>query len=678
MIGTRSSWLRALRAPCIALATAALAIGCGGGGSERVAERSSATADGWYVNLPRPSGGTVASSDGRIRCGVGGALCGDAKGWTQFPLGQASVTLTATPDAARGWTFVQWAGACTGTTPTCTVPGGANRWVGAIFRSPTHASGPSRAFSVYGVQVFNSGGGTAYSDDGWVICRSGSCSGYYAWSTVAVLQAVPDPGYQLATWAGDCGTDGACTLSTTPYGADKYVVPVFDAIPNIAHPNYSLQSLHGPAYLEFLGGRPGARQCSNAACHGPTLNGAGIAPSCHTCHASAGWTGWQTNCSFCHGARNAQTMAGYASSAHPTWAAPPDAVAQRLDPARAAVPSRTGAHQAHLAGATAAGLSFAAPFACATCHTVPTDLGHVDGADQRAVVTLSGAGQASLAASLGTYDPVSGTCSTYCHGASPSPAWSATGLVCGSCHAVPPAPSTGHPDVGPSLGSCVGCHPGSVLADGTIDLAGGKHLDGTVEASGGGGGAHPLHLNGGLACTVCHRTVIGIVSFDPLGPAVSPSLPAPGFDTAAKTCSNVACHSVTPGVFVPRDYPDDPYAWPYGGGSVTPSWYASPGANGCTACHGNPPTGNGGVWHSGWHGGVSVTSTRNPDVYGYNACSTCHPDVASTITGGGTPGGAITTTIATPALHRNGAVEVRYWDPDRWNQDRCDGCHYGF
>jgi predicted CxxxxCH...CXXCH cytochrome family protein len=186
---------------------------------------------------------------------------------------------------------------------------------------------------------------------------------------------------------------------------------------------------------------------------------------------------------------------------------------------------------------------------------------------------------------------------------------------------------------------------------------------------------HPNHA--AFTCTTCHACG-GVVSFDPAGAAVVAGGPAPSFDPATKTCANIACHGVPSGTYVPADYPDDPYVWTYGGGAaVTPSWIGTTATSGCTACHGYPPTANGAVWHSGWHGGVSVTSARNPDVYGYNACSTCHPGVASTVTGSGTPGGTITTTITVSSMHRNGAIDVRYFDPARWNQASCDACHYG-
>jgi hypothetical protein len=216
-----------------------------------------------------------------------------------------------------------------------------------------------------------------------------------------------------------------------------------------------------------------------------------------------------------------------------------------------------------------------------------------------------------------------------------------------------------------------------------------------------GSGVHASHPSFG--CNVCHL-VGGAVQFDPSGPAIIAGTLAtdstgkvikdsngqvtilvpsqlPTYDPASGTCSSVACHYMKAGVYVPQDYyPPDYNAYPYGGSAVsTPDWYSIPGTNDCSACHGYPPTGNGGVWHSGWHGGVNVNSATNPDVLGYNACSTCHPDATSTITGAGTPAGKITTTFKTPSMHANGTVDILYYNTARSSppQDSCDGCHYG-
>jgi hypothetical protein len=99
-----------------------------------------------------------------------------------------------------------------------------------------------------------------------------------------------------------------------------------------------------------------------------------------------------------------------------------------------------------------------------------------------AQVTLSGAGQASLPASLGTYS--GGTCSTYCHrptslvtgtvGGS-TPSWSGSGYACNACHGNTTGdarnfwPSTGehakHASTGGKNFPCYYCHNEVVASD---------------------------------------------------------------------------------------------------------------------------------------------------------------------------------------------------------------------
>ena len=104
------------------------------------------------------------------------------------------------------------------------------------------------------------------------------------------------------------------------------------------------------------------------------------------------------NCTLCHG----QQLAAFDPDTDLTWAAPPVGTGGGTQPADLDV----GQHQAHLNAGP-----FALAFACETCHSVPTDLGH---ATEPVVVSLRGAGQALLPASLGTYDATAHTCDTYC------------------------------------------------------------------------------------------------------------------------------------------------------------------------------------------------------------------------------------------------------------------------
>jgi hypothetical protein len=132
----------------------------------------------------------------------------------------------------------------------------------------------------------------------------------------------------------------------------------------------------------------------------------------------------------------------------------------------------------------------------------------------------------------------------------------------------------------------------------------------------------------GYECKECHY-IGGRLAFKPAskgGLAFLPvTSPRPYFDASAKTCSNIACHTVKAGTFS-YYFPDGegnpaPNTVPYGGGAPqpTPSWYAT-GAS-CSACHISPPLYHGQPynWHSGLHGG----SVAN------NNCQLCHLDAVS-------------------------------------------------
>lgn len=172
-------------------------------------------------------------------------------------------------------------------------------------------------------------------------------------------------------------------------------------------------------------------------------------------------------------------------------------------------------------------------------------------------------------------------------------------------------------------------------------------------------GAHAKH--GAHACTVCHK-VAGRLAFDKAGPAYGVGFPAPSFDAATKTCSNVGCHTVPAGSFsfwtIDGEGNAELSTVYYGGTPrTTPSWYAT-GAATCTACHDNPPrngsTGSN-VWHSGYHGGQGPTGANNQ-------CQLCHPDATST--------NGVGTAITNPSLHANGVVNIQ---PQF--KTSCFGCH---
>jgi hypothetical protein len=178
-------------------------------------------------------------------------------------------------------------------------------------------------------------------------------------------------------------------------------------------------------------------------------------------------------------------------------------------------------------------------------------------------------------------------------------------------------------------------------------------------------GAHAKHADKGYDCKVCHAYG-GWLAFQNPGPAYLPNSTgtskAPSFDATAKTCSNVACHSVPAGTFSYYFQGGDGEpvlnTVPYGGStSTTPTnWYAT--GLGCGACHDNPASAPGGGkynWHSGYHGGQGPAGARNQ-------CQFCHPDA--------TGSNGVGTSITNPALHGNGVVNVQ-----ASFTSSCFGCH---
>jgi predicted CxxxxCH...CXXCH cytochrome family protein len=261
-----------------------------------------------------------------------------------------------------------------------------------------------------------------------------------------------------------------------------------------------------------------------------------------------------------------------------------------------------------------------------------------DRPESTATVTFAGPlGRAQLPPGVQpSYDAAAAggpTCSNvYCHGATlpggavAAPVWTAvdgTQRACTACHGYPPASHSGYP----SPGNCHPCHFRTVNEDNvTIDVAGGRHIDGLKQVPNLGSGcaachefppadalhathASPpsalgiaygdLHSGAGataesydFGCGECHPTseTAHTVDAGAPGPDVDllPPVPpvagddlkrrnAPGaaYDPATGTCTGVYCHST--GQETPA------YA-------TTPDWRSPPaGGLGCGGCHGNPP-----------------------------------------------------------------------------------------
>ena len=254
-----------------------------------------------------------------------------------------------------------------------------------------------------------------------------------------------------------------------------------------------------------------------------------------------------------------------------------------------------------------------------------------------------------------TWNATGRTCSNvYCHGSSPAPvAWTyvytpvapTLAVECAMCHGYPPSSH----DAGST--SCNGCHSDTVKADGTIDFAKGKHINGTLEFSGGTGGAgcaschgfppatgaHVAHFGPtgittisytdtstlenrfpnatptsapavyAYGCANCHSVISGnhrngsvdVKLYEAAAPAGSikaRNAITATYDPTAKTCNGVYCHS---------------------SGQASPTFIGTPGWNsgvhlGCAGCHTNPP-----AYASGGAGSFTANSHLNLADDGY-------------------------------------------------------------
>jgi predicted CxxxxCH...CXXCH cytochrome family protein len=327
---------------------------------------------------------------------------------------------------------------------------------------------------------------------------------------------------------------------------------------------------------DFLGGNAvtmawnaGPLGCNG--CHGRGTGGSATPPVtthaagdtlCGNCHP--GYTQIDVNpathvdgkidggCTGCHGT-SGRANGGIASAAYDPLqnAAPP------VDASGASTGVFVGAHLAHVnpvpsvAGATQPTGGVYKPIACTECHPDNRVAAHDGTVDVTFVAATGATLNAFPASDTPSVGATAATCNTYCHdakagGSVATWSWTGAAATCGSCHGFPPA---GHSASLTTAAQCNGCHGGTVKADGTIDIAGGKHINGTVE--GGGESA------GGVACGSCHSAIAAgmtgaatskhaLTSTDPaFQTGVSWSAPLSGTTVANRSCTNM-CHDDHP------------------------------------------------------------------------------------------------------------------------------------
>ncbi len=494
--------------------------------------------------------------------------------------------------------------------------------------TPAHADAPPAQKVVFGTLASTQGATPTWTPVS-TGCSATYCHGNFTFNGVSGANAVP-------LWTGGPVTCVSCH-GMPPTGHPTLTGTVTAATCSACHP----ASVNGDGSINLAGGGH--------------LNGfADVVLDCTSCHGTAGRTGTQPG------------IDPLLASAPPV---PPVGA-----PAYA-----VGAHLAHL-DPPASG-SFRGPIACGECHTVPSDANHATNPPAQKVVFGA---LASARGAAPTWTPTSTGCSaTYCHGnfsfngvtgSSATPLWTGGALGCASCHAMPP---TGHPGIAGTVTAttCAQCHPSSVNADGTINLAGATHLNGLAEVNfsctachGTAGrtgnlpgtdpqlaaappvatagspasatGAHQVHVNppssgalrSPLLCSECHLvpTDVAHATNPPASPVTFGALArtqgnAPTWNPTTLGCSATYCH----GNFSFNGVR---------GAAATPLW-TDTGIQ-CVNCHGLPPAG-----HPALAGTVTAAT-----------CTQCHPSTVN-------PNGTIN--VAT-GKHVNGQADVAA---------TCTSCH---
>ncbi len=471
--------------------------------------------------------------------------------------------------------------------------------------------------------------------------------------------------------------------------------------------------------------------CSASYCHGATLSGGtnknpvwtkvdGTQAACGTCHGNPPPIPHppRTDCNTCHpltvkpdgtidvagghhinGQLEVVTLSCSTCHGSTTNNAPPVSA----HGATATTDITVGAHQSHMQDS-----ALRKALACTDCHLLPASVdspGHI--IDGPAPVIFG-----ALAATSGltpVWDRTSATCSNvYCHGAQApggslkTPQWTKvdnTQAACGTCHGNPP------PFPHPQRTDCTACHPQTVRADGTIDVAGGHHINGIQEVSitcsschGSGAnnappqattgatatsdvrvGAHQTHVTAGplhsaLACTECHVLPTSIT--DP-GHIVSGPAPvvfgslaatgglAPTWDHDSATCSNVYCHGTqAPGgtLKTPQWTKVDHTQAACGTCHGDPPPFPHPQRADCNACHPMTVLPNGDIDIAGGHhiNGIAEVSVN---------CSSCHGSAANNAPPKATTGATATTDV------RVGAHQTHVTDGKVRAAIACNECH---
>jgi Divergent InlB B-repeat domain len=218
----------------------------------------------------------TVSGDGRVTSQPSGIDCGAtcSGSFAQTVV----VTLTAAP--AAGQSFSAWGGACSGTSPSCTVTLAAASTVTATF-----VLTPPTAFAL---AVSLAGSGAVTSLPAGINCGT-TCTTNFVAGTSVTLTAAPAAGQSFSAWGDDCS--GAANTCVVPMDQARTVSATF--VPLSGQTNFSLTvNVAGSGTVESS---PAGISCGSS-CTASFLAGTNVIL---TATAAAGqvFSGWSGACS---------------------------------------------------------------------------------------------------------------------------------------------------------------------------------------------------------------------------------------------------------------------------------------------------------------------------------------------------------------------------------------------
>jgi len=215
------------------------------------------------LSLNIAGSGTVTSSPSGINC--------TSSCTASFTTG---TTVNLSAQAATGYTFAGWSGACTGAAGCAVVMSAAETATATFVSTPP----PNQTLN-----LTISGSGTVTSSPAGVNCTA-SCAASFASGTTVTLSAQPASGNTFSGWSGACSGTGTCTVLMSAAAA---VTATFASTPP---PNQTLTlNIAGSGTVTSS---PAGINCT-ASCTASFAGGASVTLSAQPAsgYTFAGWTG---------------------------------------------------------------------------------------------------------------------------------------------------------------------------------------------------------------------------------------------------------------------------------------------------------------------------------------------------------------------------------------------------